>query len=272
MLGFFRKKEQPAPPKEEKVPEKDFAPLNGGEQDGEKNASFEVPDFTEDDLNFDLGLGEFISEGKQSDLDVKSSQAENSQAKKTPAEGVLKPAPQPAQPSVQQAVQKTPAPARDGMIDIPGQGIAPASSPPVHGALAAQGEVPDDELPRFQVERAFSASDFAQERIQAPRSPSQVKEDRAEERRKAREAEKERRAVQTPQQGVFITKEDYSRTILLSDETVSKSSVGQSQLSGMLSASESQGAVLDELRSTLRAIGESLMFTDSRLFGQGDGR
>lgn len=257
MFNFFKKKEKQVDLTVNKQHEQDYTPFADTTKPADNTASFEIPDFTEDDLNFDLGLGEFMPGKDQSIIntqEIQTSSAPSQTSYTAQADSNF------VQP-IQTAQQIQPAQSQVQNDDT---------------AIALVQDASDEELPEFQVFPSLESTlDFgAPARVtQRKILPSNAPLNKPKQNVVKQEVKPvQMNPVQIMAEGKFMPKEDYVKTILLSDELVNRSAVAQSQIAGIISTSEAQSIGIEDLRNTARTIGGSLMIADSKLFGDGDGK
>ncbi|MGV8168426.1 MAG: hypothetical protein ACP5N3_00045 [Candidatus Nanoarchaeia archaeon] len=272
MFSFFKKKmREPEAPQHVAV-NKDFVPFQQTKVEDDV-ASFEVPDFSEDDMNFDLGLGEFLSEKTQGLPMPKGLPVDAPPAPTVPPANP--PQIQPAQNSEVSKMQP-PLTAPQETTSMPvfeeekipekKEEAAPAQSQTQisWAAEPAEEEAPDEDLPKFSVSAPISLSDTkpaepAQPKVQG-KSLKTVKQTAP----IKLEAEK----VQTAKEGLFLPKQHYTKMIILAEDTSKKSESADKIKSEFVSLSDNKDLTIEALIKNMKSIRDSVMLADSKLFGR----
>ncbi len=261
MFGFSKKKKQveqqsqPLQPAQSSQGNTDIPPPAINEEPAQE--SFEIPDFTEDDLNFDLGIGEFMP-------DQASSSGMGQQIPLNPMQS------------------QSPA-------DITGNNIPQTNEvqsfegfPPVDENKAKEvtpsnkGEAPvedENEIPKFEVPLSESLSDAVNDKKKKhEKKEAKPKRELIREMESDLMAQAKQRKEQAPppSRGIFMQSAVYDKTVILMDDTIKKSSYGESIKSKLSSIMDSEKQHSDDLGKMSRAILESLLNCDARLFEKGD--
>lgn len=279
MFNFFKKemKAPQAPPQMAK--NADFAPFQQTKVEDDL-ASFEVPDFTEDDLNFDLGLGEFMPKGNN-EPQLPFPQGLPTEVSEVPPmpkkdESLVQPDALSIEPKTEEKSNQY-----NEFISEEEKEIVPENQNlqqttksveehvEEHNNLAwgedIQADSPDDDLPKFNTSSTMSFSELKEITEEKPKTQITKKTSK-----QKKEAILEKEAVQEPSQGLFLPKSTYTKMIILTDDTTKKAASAEAIKSGFLSISEAQDSNVDELTKTMKSIRDSLMLTDAKLFGKGD--
>lgn len=252
MFGFSKKKEdsqsQQAAPQTSKI-----------EDD---NATFEIPDFSDDDLNFDLGIGEFVpldtADGSPKGLPTAPSE-------------VPKPdeiPPMPFHPGTQ-AVQAKP------LIDVKTKVSQPDSFPALgkiaeHEAQPQIEEEPDEEdltvLPKFSTQGEVNLADDVRvapekhekkQKYAAKKTLPKIHIDKNEPKHYA----------QAGPEGFFVPKDVYKKIILLSDDILKQLSSGDESVRAMHAISKQNKDIITDADREAKSIRDMMMSADSMLFG-----
>ncbi len=264
MFEFFKKKAKQVDLAAGKLQEKGHSTYTESTKTVDNMTSFEIPDFTEEDLNFDLGLGEFMSEKDRTSIVpqvMPNSQATASSTSQF-APSVNKVSSDLVQPTTQSLSNN-----QEMQTKQTENKIEPVET------FTSKQDFPNEELPKFQV---FSPSDSNLDLDVLMKSTPKKAGNYVNNKNKNIE-KKETKLVQADivKQLVevkFIEKEAYAKTILLSDELTKDTAVAQSQIVSIISNSETQNLDVEELMGTMRSIGDALMAADSKLFGEVDGK
>lgn len=259
-------------------------------------ASFEIPDFSEDDLNFDLGLGEFMPESSTQKKEIIEPKGlPIPELKPTTNINVEQsfPVPPPPMPLVTlepAAIQTQMQPAivpenkvekiskdesiSDINVEIKPQIVSVPSVSPVvvvkdekenkfsWSAGPTEEDSPDDDLPKFNITPTLSLAEIKNIEVKTAKQKKKVV--------KAQKETKEETPVQSSLEGLFLPKNVFNKLVIIADDTTKKSLSADFQKAGIMQISETQEAYISDLTKTLKSIMESLLLADEKLFGEGE--
>jgi hypothetical protein len=243
MFNFFGKKNKLQEPQQPPglTDKSNLAPASTKVEDDV--ASFEIPDFTEDDLDFDLGISEFMPEPDANmQPQVSSTDAINNGASSSAS-------------SKQDALQSG---------QYAQQGVANEVPKPEN---PEQEE--SEEIPKFNVEPAAAPSD----------TDKDWTSDKPETKKKA-ETKKENPLPVLPNhkpygyesEDFFISEDKYDKAVILVEDTIKKSARAEAIKTDSFELSDSKKQNIEKLTKLVKSITDSLMDTDTRIFEQGDAR
>jgi len=259
-------------------------------------ASFEIPDFSEDDLNFDLGLGEFMPESSMQRKEmIEPKGLPIPELKPTTNTNVeqgfsIPPPPMPSASSEPVAVQIQTQPTivpetkvetiskdkavSDINIEIKPQIVSMPSVAPVvivkdekenkfsWSAGATEEDSPDDDLPKFNIIPTLSLAEIKDIEVKSAKQKKKVV--------KVQKEIKEETPVQSSLEGLFLPKSTFNKLVIIADDTTRKSLSADFQKAGIMQISETQEVYISDLTKTLKTIMESLLLADEKLFGEGE--
>ncbi|MGV8163133.1 MAG: hypothetical protein ACP5N2_07415 [Candidatus Nanoarchaeia archaeon] len=308
MFNFLNKKmKEPQAPKQ-MAQSTEFIPFQQSKQETDSE-DFQVPDFSENDLNFDLGLGDFMAQSE--------AQMNMPEPKGLPLPADVPPPPrnidsQEELPKIETELPKLERPSSEELPKIDVNVAPPVSSsksnlsniskqevelpelmplnPPKidaipedkHISWAGEGieeEAPTEDLPKFSVSSGLSFSELKNITVEmrqndasstSAKSEKPKKQAQMKTQKQQREDNLEQEAVQAYSEGLFLQKNNYDKLIILAEDTNKKSASAEAIKTSFVALSEQQDSKLGDLTKTMKSIRDSLMITDSKLFGKGD--
>jgi hypothetical protein len=236
-------------------------------KEAENPAEYQIPDFTEEDLNFDLGLGEFTPEyahpapqdtnnqmAPTSAPETNLSQNQNLQTSKTSKEEDMIPSANDLSMYEQaekqfkdnETIRKMPK-AEEHSVDE------------------------DTEIPKFDVSNDFNLGNIHSESKKELSKKEKPKKERITELEKEIMATAQiKKDAAVPSRSIFMSSEIYDKTVILTEDTLKKAVYGESVKSKFSAISESKKQQVDELSKLTRSILDSLLNCDAKLFEKGD--
>lgn len=248
MFGFLKKKDNlPAQGAGQRQPQGQSFQSTKVEDD---MASFEIPDFTDDDLNFDLGIGEFMPQGGIPPVPQEK--------KQEPVPEEQPPMQESAKDEAEFEVQKTEEQkeAGDELPPAPTQEDVPKE-------INNLKDVDPDELPKFAID--------SPEEI--PAVPVEEKHKKTKVHKKehtshqAKKKDEIKHFAQASPEGFFVPKDVYRKIIILADDTTKKGIEGQEIRREFSVLSKTRKDIIASADKDAKDIKDSLLSMDSRLFG-----
>ncbi|MFA6073591.1 MAG: hypothetical protein WC758_05745 [Candidatus Woesearchaeota archaeon] len=273
MFDFLKKKslEAPKSPKNG-VPKQEFVPIQQSKVEDEV-ASFEIPDFTEEDLNFDLGLGEFMPNSNEPKLPIPQGLSiDVPEDKIKPLPPLISASQLNESNSMQKNMNQVESIETKAFAEDPIKEIIPPQKLDVNQTKFqwlsedVQTELPSDDLPKFNVQGGLSFSD-----LNLIYSKNEIdKNINKKTEHKSTKQKKVENTVIKSSDGLFIPKKEHNKIIILSDDTCKKTTSAESIKANFISLSEQQDININELEKTMKSIRDSVLLVDSKLFAEGD--
>lgn len=259
-------------------------------------ASFEIPDFTEDDLNFDLGIGEFMPDAGQSPNIPPQVQRQPMQKQmQNPSPAPLNVQPpvqvQQVQPIQPQPVQQIPEPPAYEQQELqeeqqyaPSQrfGIQQEFPPPPPDFRQEERQTEnmgrkrrpeeyreeiEDEIPKFEIDRSRpelrKGVGFEQRKKEGIREESPVDVKKEISSLLHEQAEQD---LREQRRGIFMPNIIYEKVVILTEDTVKQSNYSEGAKTKISSLIESKRQSTEDLKKLARSVVDSLLDCDTKLF------
>jgi hypothetical protein len=294
---FFKKKLEPpvAPPKMNTGT--GFNPFTQTKVEDDIT-NYEVPEFNENDLNFDLGLGEFMPESKIPP-EPKGLPTEFPPQPLSPSSQQISSPPNVPVPAAPQSprVQQTTTPNMSAVPEPAQLSEEPRSISTMGGIQMRQSDIDIDSLPPSweqevpQEVQQESEPEQSFERVKAepveddlPRfrfpttsslpiaetSKTGTKITKKYSVKLSEKEKKEREEVQLSTEGLFVPKSIFDKVIILSEDTSKKTGYADLIKAKFILLSQEQDSNIEDLTRIMKTVQSSLLLVDTKIFGKGD--